>query len=77
MHFYDRKSERTIPEEDIIDALLHPIHTEDRGYNARQQHGYRYIGRKATVNINPEDARITTVWATGLDKLKQYREEDK
>ncbi len=77
MHFYDRRSERTIPEEDIIDALLHPIHTEDRGYNARQQHGYRYIGRKATVNINPEDARITTVWATGRDKLKQYRGENK
>ena len=54
----------------IIDALLNPIHTEDRGYNARHQHGYRYIGRKATVN--PEDAHITTVWATGKEKLKQY-----
>lgn len=72
MHFYDRKSERSVPEEDIIDALLHPIHTEDRGYNATQQHGYRYIGKKATVNINPEDARITTIWVTGKDKIKKY-----
>lgn len=72
MHFYDRKSERSVPEEDIIDALLHPIHTEDRGYNAKQQHGYRYIGKKATVNINPEDARITTIWVTGKDKIKKY-----
>ena len=72
LHFHERKAERAIPEEDIIDALLHPLHTEDRGYNARQQHGYRYIGRKATVNINPEDARITTVWATGKDILKRY-----
>lgn len=72
MHFYDRKSERSVPEEDIIDALLHPIHTEDRGYNAKKQHGYRYIGKKATVNINPEDARITTIWVTGKDKIKKY-----
>ena len=72
MHFYERKSERSVPEEDIIDALLHPIHTEDRGYNAKQQHGYRYIGKKATVNINPEDARITTIWVTGKDKIKKY-----
>ena len=72
LHFHERKSERMVAEDDIIDALLHPIHTEDRGFNAKHQHGYRYIGKKATVNINPEDARITTVWATGKDKLRQY-----
>ena len=72
MHLLDRTNERAVDAADIIDALLHPIHTEEREPNAAGQPGFRYIGAKATVGINPETGRITTVWKTGERARRKY-----
>ncbi len=32
----------------------------------------RLIGKMATVNVNPENGIITTVWPTGHDTLRKY-----
>lgn len=72
MHLLDRTNERSVDAADIIDALLHPIHTEGREPNAAGQPGFRYIGAKATVGINPETGRITTAWKTGERARRKY-----
>ena len=72
MHLLKRSNERAVAAADIIDALLHPIHTEERGPNAAGQPGFRYIGRNATVGLNPESGRITTAWKTGERARRKY-----
>lgn len=77
MHLLSRSNERTVDAADIIDALLHPIHTEERERNAAGQPGFRYIGMKATVGINPENGRITTAWKTGEGARRKYVKQQK
>ena len=77
MHLLSRSNERAVEAADIIDALLHPIHTEERARNAAGQPGFRYIGTKATVGINPENGRITTAWKTGERARRKYGKKQK
>lgn len=77
MHLLSRSNERAVEAADIIDALLHPIHTEEREMNAAGQPGFRYVGMKATVGINPENGRITTAWKTGERARRKYAKQQK
>lgn len=59
---------------EIIDALSNPLNRDDLriNYNARNEPSYQYIGKKATVAVNPDTGMIITVWKTGKGKLKKY-----
>lgn len=41
--------------------------TDDLGRNSQ-----RFIGDKATVNMNPDSGKVTTVWKTGKATRKKY-----
>lgn len=41
-------------------------------YNEKGQPSQRFIGQHATVNVNPENGCVTTVWKTGHDTIRKY-----
>lgn len=65
---------RPVSVEGIIDALKNPLNhdsiktkIDDDGRPSQ-----RFIGAQATVNVNPENGVITTVWKTGQRYIKKY-----
>ncbi len=72
VHTFDRAAERKITSANIVDAVENPLHigevvTDDLGRKSQ-----RFIGDLATVNVNPDTGKITTVWKTGKATKKKY-----
>lgn len=70
-HSFDRVAERHVTRDEVVDALKNPldigsIKTDDKGRRSQ-----RFIGRDATVNVNPDNGVITTVWRTGTSTRKK------
>lgn len=66
-HFMDRLNEnrpdRVATAKDVIDALEHPVNKEFKvRYDVYNRPSIRYIGEKATVNVNPITGCIATFW---------------
>lgn len=76
LHALDRTQEKSRPVtvEGIFDALKKPLNHDkiETTYRADGKPSQRFIGRYATVNVNPENGRIVTVWMTGHDAIKKY-----
>ena len=71
-HALDRLSERGVSESQAEDAITKPLRimpdkTDEEGRPSRT-----YIGRDATVCVNPENGIITTGWKTGSRYRKKY-----
>lgn len=73
-HQQERADLRKVDIEGIKDALLNPLHIGDvrEGENSKSQ---RFIGERATVNINPETGIVITSWRTGTRFVKKYKKE--
>lgn len=74
-HTYDRMSERNVETPDIENALKNPLHIGDIVIDEHGRKSQRFIGENATVNINPDTGKITTVWKTGKSTRKKYMKE--
>lgn len=76
IHALDRTQEksRMVTVESIFDALQNPLNHDSikTKYDGKGRPSQRLIGKKATVNINPDNGVITTVWPTGHDALRKY-----
>ena len=61
-----RQKDRTVTFAGVVDALTNPINDEYKRLRIDEidRPSYRYVGKVATVNINPENGRITTIWKT-------------
>lgn len=75
-HALDRsqQSDRPVTVEGILNALKKPlnhdkIETKVDRYGRKSQ---RFIGKNATVNLNPDNGVITTVWKTGHHDIRKY-----
>lgn len=75
-HSIDQMKDRNVKSDDVLDAIRNPLDTGDLIYDEKGRPSYRFIGRKATVNVNPDTGVITTVWPTGHDRLKKYVKEE-
>lgn len=75
-HALDRCEEksRLVTVEGIFDALKKPLNHDSikTKYDEKGRPSQRLIGKMATVNVNPENGIITTVWPTGHDILRKY-----
>jgi hypothetical protein len=75
-HALDRCEEKSRPVtvEGIFDALKKPLNHDSikTKYDGKGRPSQRLIGKMATVNVNPENGIITTVWPTGHDTLRKY-----
>jgi hypothetical protein len=67
-----RVPERKVSYTAIEDALNNPLDTTQVKYNERGEPSYKRIGQRATVAINPETNKLTTVHPTSKDKRKKY-----
>ncbi len=74
-HLFERKIFRDIPYEDMADAFTNPLNIDTIKVGEKGRKSIRYIGRKATITVNPDNNTITTVWKTGKDKIKKYGDE--
>ena len=75
-HALDRCEEKSRPVtvEGIFDALKKPLNHDSikTKYDGKGRPSKRLIGKMATINVNPENGIITTVWPTGHDTLRKY-----
>ena len=71
-HMTERAQERMVDYESIRDALINPLNISNIRIDSNGRKSQRFIGKKCTVNINPETGVITTVWITGSKILKKY-----
>ena len=57
---------------DILDATERSLYIRPKKADAQGRTSIQYLGKKATVCINPESGVITTVWRTGTEKSRKY-----
>lgn len=78
-HALDRtqNDSRPVTVDGILDALKNPLNhdsiktkTDNRGRPSQQ-----FIGKSATVAVNPENGTITTTWCTGSRTKRKYLKE--
>jgi hypothetical protein len=68
-HATDRLGERGVTPEGVADAIDNPISVEI-GPTTEKGRSTRYVGKDATVVINPDTGKIISVWKTGSRKRK-------
>lgn len=75
VHMNERAAERNITIDDIKDALNNPLHIDDIKIDSLGRPSQRFIGEDATVNVNPTNGTIATIWKTGKSKRNKYKKE--
>ena len=73
LHTNQRAKERVVSAQSITDTLRTPLHISDIKYDSRGRPSQRFIGKEATVNINPDTGIVTTIWRTGKKTVKKYQ----
>ena len=63
-HVRDRMVERSVPVEDILDAIEHPLQIKETKYDKDGRPSFTVVGGKSTVAINPETGVIVTCYPT-------------
>lgn len=76
-HAADQAQDRKVSAKDIVDALKKPFYIEPMRIDDYGRKSNRFIGEKATVNVNPDNGNVTTVWNTGSRDKKKYSKERK
>ena len=75
-HAKDRVKQRKVSDEAIADAINNPLFKGDVITDDFGRRSIKYIGRDATVCLNPDTDIITTTWQTGKRTIKKYERED-
>lgn len=71
-HSLERAAERGIDTSAIEDSLKNPLHIGDVTTDEFGRKSQRFVGKTATVNVNPDTGEIVTIWKTGEWYYKQY-----
>jgi hypothetical protein len=71
-HAFERMAQRGVSKDNIVDAILNPLHKTPPKIDAKGRESYRIIGSRATLAINPQTRNIATAWPTGERKRKRY-----
>lgn len=74
-HAAEQAEDRKVQSKDIIDALKSPIHVSEPIVDKLGRKSIKYVGRHATVAVNPDTGVIPSVWPTGEQRLKKYLKE--
>lgn len=72
-HQKERMEQRKVSVVDVQDALTNPLHISEINIDEKGSKSQRFIGTKATVNINPDTGTVVTTWRTGKSTIKKYR----
>ena len=71
-HAAERMAERGVTEEQMDDALAHPLHVSEVKVDEQGRRSQKYIGWDATVSVNPDTGKIVTVFPTGSRRRGKY-----
>lgn len=71
-HAADQASARKVTAKEIVDAMKKPLYIREVKTDDLGRRSQRFIGKRATININPDSGVITTVWPTGTSTRKKY-----
>ncbi len=63
---------RKVSSRAIVDAISKPLYINDIILDKVGRKSQRYIGKNATVNVNPDNGTIITVWPTSSRIRKKY-----
>lgn len=74
-HTLERCEERGVTKNYIKEALKTPLHISEVKTDKQGRKSQRFIGENATVNINPDTGKVSTVWKTGARTVKKYEKE--
>lgn len=75
-HCAERMNERNVSVSQVKDALTKPLDIGKIKTNEKGERSQRFIGKYATVNVNPDTGNITTLWKTGKRTVMKYRKGD-
>lgn len=67
----ESREDRKVSANDILDALKNPLVPPTRTVADDGRARMRFVGRTATVNVNPDSGVITTLWKTSSKKVKK------
>ena len=70
-HGVSRKVERSVKTSDIVDALKNPLKIKDAKIDTKGRLSQKYIGKNATVAINPKTKNIVSVNPTASKLSKR------
>ncbi len=71
-HLQERLVERNISQDSVKDALINPLHITEAKHDSSGRSSQQFIGKGATVAINPETGIVVTAWATSAKKRGKY-----
>lgn len=76
-HALDRTQldSRPVTVEGILDALKKPLNRDNikTKFDQKGRPSQQFIGKTATVAVNPENGTITTTWCTGRKIRRKYQ----
>ncbi len=72
-HASKQAQDRKVSSKNIIDAIINPLYIRKVTTDQYGRKSQRFIGDKATVNVNPDTGVIATVWPTGTKTRNKYK----
>lgn len=75
-HASERMQLRDIKDAEIDDALKNPLFKGNVVIDANGRKSIKYIGKDATVVLNPETNKVITSWKTSSRLKKKYERDD-
>lgn len=75
-HAGDQVTARKVSAKDIVDAVTKPLHIKDVEYDQFGRPSQQFIGKYATVAVNPDTGIGCSVWKTGTRTRKKYSEKE-
>lgn len=71
-HAGDQARDRKVSAKAIVDAVKNPLYIKQVRYDNLGRPSQRFIGKYATVNVNPTSGTIVTIWPTSTKKRMKY-----
>lgn len=68
----ENRPDRKVTTSDIVDSIRNPLFIGNIRVDDNGKKSQRFVGKKATSNVNPDTGTVTTVWMTGKRYLKKY-----
>lgn len=71
-HAEKRREERNVSDDDVSDALNEPLYVGDLAIDKNGRPSRKYVGKNATVVINPDTNKEITSWRTSSRLRKKF-----
>ncbi len=74
-HTGDQQKARKVSDVQMADAYAQPLHVGEVKYDDQGRPSRKYIGKDATIAVNPETGKVVSVWPTSTRRRNKYKRE--